>query len=219
MITPKLIKRSSTKKLTLKIDDNGDLIVHAPYNLSNTEIFNFVEQKQAWIRKKQNEIKSVLLQNAKIVNLEECFYMGKRCRVEVVQGLKTLEYSNSTIMVPNLNSKKKLIKDFYLKEAEKVLIFRMNYLTSLMKIEPSGCKIIASKSKWGMCDSKKFVYLNYKLIMLPPDIIDYVIVHELSHLIQMNHSKKFWALVEAVVPNYKKKQEVLKYCNFLIKMF
>ncbi len=219
MITPKEIKRSSTKKLTLKIDDKGDLIVHAPYNLSNSEIFSFVEQKQPWIRKKQNEIKTVILQNQKILDLEECFYLGKRCKVSVVGGLNNLEYRNSAFMLPSNTNKKKVLKEFYLKEAQKVLIFRLNYLTELMKIKLQGCKIINSKTKWGMCDSKRFVYLNYKLIMLPPDIIDYVIVHELSHLIEMNHSKKFWAVVEAVIPNYKKKQEVLKYCNFLIKMF
>lgn len=219
MITPKQIKRSSTRKLTLKIDDNGDLIVHAPYNLPNSEIFTFVEQKQTWIRKKQSETKAVLLQNQKIINLEECFYLGKRCQIALVDGLKNLEYRNNTFMLPKNCNKKKVVKEFYLKEAEKVLIFRMNYLTELMKITPKGCKIITSKSKWGMCDSQKFVYLNYKLVMLPPDIIDYVIVHELSHLIEMNHSKNFWALIEAVIPNYKKKQEILKYCNFLIKMF
>lgn len=219
MITPKQIKRSATRKLTLKIDDKGDLIVTAPYNLSNSEIFTFVEQKQAWIRKKQNEIKSVLLQNQKIINLEEIFYLGKRCEIKLVEGIKSLEYRNLTIMLPVNSNKKKLIKEFFLKEAEKVLIFRLNYLTELMKISMSGCNIISSKTKWGMCDSKKFIYLNYKLVMLPPDIIDYVIVHELSHLVQMNHSKNFWKLVEAVIPDYKKKQEVLKYCNFLIKMF
>lgn len=219
MITPKEIKRSSTKKLTLKIDDKGDLIVRAPYNLPNNEIFLFVEQKQAWIRKKQAEIKSTLEQNEKILNFEECFYLGNKCKVETICGLKGIEYRNSTFMLPLGSNRKKLIKEFYEKEAEKVLILRLNYLTSLMKISPVGCKLIASKSKWGMCDSKKYVYLNFKLIMLSPEIIDYVIVHELAHLIQMNHSRKFWELVEAVIPNYKKKQEVLKGCNFLIKMF
>lgn len=219
MITPKEIKRSSTRKLTLKIDDKGDLIVYAPYKLSNNEIFSFVEQKQSWIRKKQNETKSILMQNQKILDLEECFYLGKRCQISIVEGIKGLEYRNSTFLLPKNCNKKKVIKEFYLKEAEKVLIFRLNYLTDLMKVAPQGCKIISSRAKWGMCDSKKFVYLNYKLIMLPPDIIDYVIVHELSHLLEMNHSKNFWRLIEAVIPNYKKKQEVLKYCNFLIKMF
>ena len=204
MITPKQIKRSSSKKLTLKIDDKGDLIVSAPNGLSNSEIFKFVEQKQTWIKKKQNEIKTIILQNQQILNFEECFYLGKRCAIAMVQGLKTLEYRNQTFMLPQGANRKNTIKAFYMKEAEKILVFRLNYLTSVMNIQPKECKIIASKAKWGMCDSKKVIYLNYKLIMLPPDIIDYVIVHELCHIEHNNHSKEFYGLLEQYIPEYSK---------------
>ena len=80
-------------------------------------------------------------------------------------------------------------------------------------------KISDSSGRWGSCSSKGVICFNWRVIMLPPTIIDYVIIHELCHLVEMNHSKKFWRQVETFLPNTPKLKEAIKEYGFLLSMF
>ena len=88
-----------------------------------------------------------------------------------------------------------------------------------MGLEFEGVKIINSRAKWGSCDSKSNLSFNFKMLMLPPNLIDYIIIHELSHLLELNHSQKFWEIVGSVMPSYKKHRQLLKSSGFLLTLF
>ena len=88
-----------------------------------------------------------------------------------------------------------------------------------MQLEPSEVKLTNAKRKWGSCNSEQVISFNWRMIMLPPSLIDYIIVHELAHLIEMNHSSSFWAIVSAVLPNLKDCRASLKKCNFILQQF
>ncbi len=81
---------------------------------------------------------------------------------------------------------------------------RIKHFNSFYNFEISKVRIKNQKSRWGSCSSKKNLNFNYKVIFLRPELADYLIVHELCHLGELNHSKKFWALVQKIIPNYKK---------------
>jgi len=95
-------------------------------------------------------------------------------------------------------------------EAKDVISKRVDELASMYGFEFEKIRIKKLKTRWGSCSSKKNLNFNYKILFLPEDIRDYIIVHELCHLRQMNHSKKFWQEVENIIPDYKIKIETLK---------
>ena len=222
MIEPKEIQRSNRRSLSLIINEKGELIIHAPKKMPLHEILDFVSKKEDWISKKQNSIKGILQNNQKIVEYEEIFFLGKRYKIVETIGIdKPYLTADSLLIKPckSLNMRKNQLKNWCLSNTETILVPRIQKLANFMKLNYNIINIINSKAKWGMCDSKKQLFFNWKLIMLSHEVIDYVIIHELSHLIELNHSTKFWEIVKAVIPNYKHAKEIVKRCGFLIKLF
>lgn len=222
MIEPKSIIRSNRRSLSLTINEKGELIVHAPMLMPLYDIFEFIKKKQPWIENKCNNITSILEKNRKIVEYEEIFFFGKRYSVATTEGLARPYLTDNSLLIPackNKDKQKSVIKKWFVSCVEEVLIERIDKLAKFMKQKFGRINIINSRAKWGMCDSKHNLYFNWKLLMLTPELIDYVIIHELAHLIELNHSKKFWEIVRAVMPNYKQLRSLLQECGFLIKLF
>jgi len=95
-------------------------------------------------------------------------------------------------------------------QARRFILNRINYFNSFYGFKINRVAIKNTKSRWGSCSSKKNLNFNYKIIYLKPELADYLIVHELCHLGQFNHSKKFWALVAKTIKNYAKINKELK---------
>jgi predicted metal-dependent hydrolase len=98
---------------------------------------------------------------------------------------------------------KVMLEDWYINEAEKIFSERVVLYEKLMGVRAVSVKIKASSSRWGSCSSTGRLILNWKIIMAPLEIVDYVIVHELAHLLHLNHSARFWSVVSRILPNYK----------------
>lgn len=222
MIVPKVIKRSNRRSLAITIDEKGDLIVKAPYLMTLDEIFSFLNKKQTWIEDRQTRIKSLLSQNYQLVNYQKVLFLGKQYQVCYSKGIETpyltqdaliLNYTKSLAVV------KAQIKEFLTSSCDDILIPRISKIASKIGVFYKSIKIVSSKVKWGMCDNNHNLYFNFKLLMLSPQLIDYVIVHELCHIRQLNHSPKFWKLVGKYMPDYKDCQKQMKDCGFIIKLF
>ncbi len=97
--------------------------------------------------------------------------------------------------------KEKALKDF---------VRRVEVFSVKLNVHPSNVYLSNAKSRWGSCNSKKEIRLNWRLIQAPPHIINYVICHELAHLKEMNHSNRFWEEVEKVLPEYRSSEKELK---------
>lgn len=110
------------------------------------------------------------------------------------------------------------IKNFYVKNAMNFFKERVEFFSKNMGVYPKKVTVKEVKTLWGSCSSKGSITLNWKLVMAPPHIIDYVIVHELCHFRHMNHSKDFWMEVEKVIPDYKYKRKWLKENGHLCKL-
>lgn len=222
MITPKVIQRSNRRSLALTIDQEGELIVKAPLSMSLDEIFRFINQKQKWIDDRQTKIKSTLKGNFEIINYQKVLLLGKKYDVCMTKGIASPYLTNQALIIQktsSFNTIKQQIKSYLIDNCDTILMSRIVKIARKFGFSYNSIKIISSKAKWGMCDSNKNLYFNFKLLMLTPEIIDYVVVHELCHLKQMNHSDKFWKLVSKIMPNYKQIKKTLSDCNFLIKLF
>lgn len=113
----------------------------------------------------------------------------------------------------NQQEKKQLTqqqREHYLDQAMQVFPERVRYYAEQMGVTYNRICLREQKTRWGSCSSRKNLNFNWKLIMMPPEILDYVVVHELSHLVEMNHSKRFWAVVEKYYPQYEKAKAWLK---------
>lgn len=108
---------------------------------------------------------------------------------------------------------------FYRRMARDVIEQRCNYYSRLMNVNYNRIAIRDQKTRWGSCSSKKNLNFNWRLIMAPAGVLDYVVVHELSHLKEMNHSKRFWREVEQVMPEYKKYNNWLKENGHILQSY
>ena len=113
----------------------------------------------------------------------------------------------------------KTLKLWYKKIAKQILSDRLAFLETRVKLKSTSLKIGDSRGRWGSCNSKGVICFNWRVIMLPPAIIDYVIVHELCHLVEMNHSKNFWKLVETFLPRALEQKAAIKEFGFLLSLF
>ena len=130
---------------------------------------------------------------------EKFLYMGK-------------EYSLHELIETNeLNEEelKRNLKKFYFSSCKKIVEERIKIYQLQLRVKPKTIEIVESKIKWGSCSSSKKLTFNYLLAMAPIEVIDYVVIHELCHLLHMNHDRSFWRRLGSVMPDYKKKEEFL----------
>lgn len=222
MILPDLILKSKRKSLSLCIMKDGRVIVRAPIKASNNDIEKFVYEKQNWLSDKLSIIRNNQVNFSDILSYNKFLYLGQRCTLKYDNCKKIQLGDDFKILIPNKIDKQKLLKSlkvWYIKQAKEIIINRSNEISSKLKLYPSDIKITGYKGRWGACNSKNVISYNWRLIMLEPNIIDYVIIHELCHMIEFNHSKRFWELVCAFMPTAKTTRLKMKDYSFLLEMF
>ena len=212
-----LIKKSK-KTLSLKISENG-LVVSAPLFMSEKKINQIVISKVKWIKKKLELIEpqknKLFIKNRASFDL-----LGKEIKITLLDGNNKIEWvdeNNLKIFFKDQDDQKKL-KTFFIKWLKEIALDyfsqRAYEISKLYAIPSNSILLSNAKSRWGTCNSKTEVRINWRLIQADPYVIDYVICHEFAHLTHMNHSRNFWNLVEKLCPNYKLAENYLKNKGF-----
>ena len=215
---------SNRKTISLIIDPEKGLLVRAPERITDRQIEQIVRQKSNWIIKKQEKLKRIKpVVEREFVAGEKLPFQGEIYEIEVMESGEiksvtvSLEDGIFLIKVPQDlkgDNRKEEIKrrlvEGYKKEArikykEGVELYRKKLGVSYNKIF-----IRDQKTRWGSCSSKGNLNFNWRLIMAPLSIMDYIVVHELAHLVHANHGDDFWKLVESVIPDYREKREWLR---------
>ena len=136
--------------------------------------------------------------------------------------VKEIMINENKLLIPaKIQSDKILnkIEKWYRKVAEEVLVERVNYLANQLRLRPLNIKTNNNKTRWGVCDSHGNIAINWRAIFLPPNLLDYIVVHELCHLLEFNHTPAFWNVVSNVIPDYQILRKHLKCLNYLILLF
>ena len=219
MVTPDLIVRTHRRSLCLTITKDGNLVVHAPTRMNMNDILKYISEKEKWIISKQQEIERKLSINKVILDYNQILFLGTKYSIQRVNGLKKIELSQNALMVPDSDNVLFKIKKWYIAQATKILKERLEYFANIMQIDYASVSICNSKTRWGSCDNYHNIKLNFRLVMLPHRAIDFVLIHELAHILEFNHSKDFYKIIQTIMPTYKVQQKVLKDYDYVLKLF
>ncbi|MCL2109166.1 MAG: M48 family metallopeptidase [Oscillospiraceae bacterium] len=204
-----------SKRRTIAIYVHGDTVdVRAPMRTSKREIDKFVQSKEKWISDRLEESRKLQLQREKFTLTygDLVTYRGRKFPI-VARDCKLAELDDERFYLPfNLSSEqiKLSIIQLYKTLAKRHLTSRIINFAKLMNVAPIAVKINSAKTRWGSCSGRKSINFSWRLIMADDDVIDYVTVHELAHITEMNHSPRFWKIVENILPDYKNRQLKLK---------
>ena len=208
----KIIKTSRrSKSISLKIR-NGELEISCPYNTSEIFLKNLIERKKEWINKNIDRSRK---NHKKINQISNGFITFKGLVLQLIYKKSNFERiivedNELKIFYSEKSKSRQLIIEWLKLQANNFLRARLSFLSKRISIEFNSLTIKSYTARWGSCNIKGDIFLNWKLIMLPESVIDYVLIHELAHINVPNHSSEFWELVKKKDPNYCKSKKWLK---------
>ncbi len=206
---------TDSKRISLTITQNGVVVLKIPKGISISKAENFVISKQNWIHKTKSKISSRNKAYSDFIEYKKVSILGKVFNLKYDPCYKTPTLTDYDLIIKDY---KKLIA-YYKKIAQDVLKERTDYLAKVMRLDNFSFKIDNSRTRWGSCSSTRQIKLNFRVVMLPHKYVDYIIIHELSHLRHMNHSQNFWREVEKYKPDYKKLKKDLTDYEFFLSMY
>lgn len=208
------------KTMSLEIKRDGIINVIAPNGLDKTFIVDKVKNKSDWIIKKLDEIE--VLDNNRYIRSYESgdifLYLGNEYILEILVDKSTIGTSvslenNKLIVRSNSNNKdviQRALKKWYTDETLGIVKERINYYKLFFEDTVTSIKIKDQKSRWASCTYKNEILFNLRCSMMPIQIIDYIVLHEMCHMEHRNHSKDFYLAVERILPDYKERVKWLK---------
>ena len=217
----KIIK-SKRKTLIAQITNDARLVVRAPQYMSDLLIKIALQTHHSWIKKKQEIMreKKINTERKQFVNDEEFLYLGRLYKLKIITitgmrvTLELKEKEQQFLLTINLNygytQARAIFLKWYQNYAREIISLSVQTYATRHNFSYNKIRISSALSCWGSCSGKNNLNFTWRLIMAPKEIIDYVILHELAHLKEKNHSKKFWSLMEHICPLYKTHKKWLK---------
>ena len=212
----KIIKKY-VKNITLKVRPNGEAILTAPKAASDEHIKFIIEKRAKWIAQKCAFFASFKTPQKEYVSGEDFRYLGRSYRLKVVQSKEEcvkLQRGYLELFVKDksdLKRKENLVYEWYHEKATLYFFTILQEFNKIVKQDIKSVKIRQMKTRWGSCNPyKSYINLNIELIKKPKACIEYVIFHELAHLLYPNHSKKFYEHLSLYMPDWQKRKEILE---------
>lgn len=198
--------KTKRKTIALQIKDLQTIVVRAPMRISDQKIGQFIQSKKGWIEK-------TLAKLMQEKQFENTFDFTKNIYLLGEKHMAT-EFN---LLEAQPNTQNKLVyENIYKKFAKKLLPSRAEDISKSIGLNYKSLKIGNSKHYWGSYNKNGIMRLNYKLVILPENLITYVIIHELCHSRFFNHSKQFWNLVKTYCPEYKTSKALLDKYGFIL---
>lgn len=210
------IKRSKRKTLSIYIERDGTVTVIAPGNSTDKEIEEVIKKKEYQIYKSVAEWE--LTNSTKIerefVNGQSFLYLGRNYRLEIVkeEQKKPLILKNGYFLLRKKDESKakKLFIEFYKEKGLQKIVERVERYQKRINVNPKQIRIMELKNRWASCSEKGNLNFHWKCIMAPLDVLNYIVVHELAHLIHKKHTKAFWNEIDKMIPDYQNHMEWLR---------
>lgn len=198
------LKRSQRRSVAIQVVATGRVIVKAPYLLPKFVIDRFVQKKASWISKKIAVATKFPLQiKNTITEGDTYYYLGSPYAIHIgnfthITATKTIDFPKHLLFRGKIE-----LTNWYIREAKRIITERVEYFASRMHTSYTRISFSDTSSKWGSCTPNNSLQFNWRLVMAPIIVLDYVVVHELAHTKEKNHSAKFWQIVASQKPAYK----------------
>ena len=214
MIIEYQIKYSNRKTLNISVERDRSIIVRAPHYLTAEKIDKVVQSKRQWIKEKLNHTQKypLISENKEFVSGETLMYLGKNYQLLVIDDeIEGIEFDQRfRISKSNQLKANELFKKWYLSQAlKKIEPLATKYAKSL-GVEYNQFKTSEMKYRWGSCTPANNIIFNWRIIKAPMYVLEYLVAHELVHLLEDNHTPRFWNILSIQVPNYEKAKNWLK---------
>ena len=204
-----VLKRSQRRsRVVLNVDEYG-LTVHAPWRASVAAVERFLLDSKKWILKKVDEWARFPPRVQRWLHGETIAYLGRTLCLEVTHGASPAtalgdpdRLSIRLPVPPTEAAARNAVLNWYRRHARANFETRLAHFVDGMGVPAPRLYLSSARTRWGSCNSNSEVRLNWRLIQAPQDVIDYVVVHELAHLREMNHSRRFWRIVEQHCPQH-----------------
>lgn len=215
------VNKTRVKNFHITIE-NGEVVIKAPWYVTSSQIQQVVEGKRQWIMQKLQEYQSSPKKAKDYADGERFQILGESYFLNIYykdinNAILNVENGKIVIILPlryadndNTEQIKKMIDKMYYMIAEKEVELAMEKTRKMVGLAPEEYRIKKTKSVWGSCSTTRKITINQNLMMYSRKAIEYVVLHEVCHLKHMNHSKKFWAMVQKYMPDYKIAEKELK---------
>jgi predicted metal-dependent hydrolase len=215
-----VFKTDRIKTASIKIVE-GRVHVVVPKRLSDARVNDLILKRTTWIKQKLRiQSETVHPKPKEYVSGENFTYLGRNYRLKLIPngeeevklkgGYLTLGYPNKLSETDRQSFVKDSLVDWYKRHALKRLTEKSKRYGEILRVIPKSISLKNYKSKWGSCSDTGEIFFNWKVIIAPHHIVDYVVVHELCHMLEHNHSPKYWRHVQSVILDYKMERQWLK---------
>ena len=211
--------RSNRKTLALTVNREGRLVARAPLHTPLTQIEAFIREKQSWIDRTMARLamlppppKALALTDGAVLP-----YLGRSVVLRLAP-VSRITLSGDALLVPASATDISPVVRWLEAQARALLAERVQCLSRQLSLYPKTQRLTHAKGRWGSMSTRGTLSLNRALIHCPPDVVDYVILHELCHIRHPNHSAQFWAMVERCMPDYRTKRDWLRANQSLIRV-
>ena len=215
---PYLLKRSPKRRtIGLRIDHRG-LTVNAPQRTADSRLEQVLRERSGWLSDKLREWRERQPATFNCADGETLLFLGSERVLRLMEGgpraqPRLLEDDTLVVRVPDTGDAavvRRKLELWYRAEAHLHFVQRLEHYAGRMGMALRNVALSGARTRWGSCNSRGDIRLSWRLIQAPTSQIDYVVVHELAHLRELNHSPRFWSIVEETLPHYAAAQRALK---------
>ena len=215
------IIRSRRRSVALIVTREAELIVRAPWQVSEGFIERLVFQKRNWVEQKIRETQEHLKKMApkQFIDGEEFFFLGQKYSLKILDDAREIYLDGANLIFPRgfLTFPREHLKAWYRQEALKAIASRVEFFAHRDGFQYKSVRISHAERRWGSCGSRGGLNFSWRLVMLPISVVDYLVIHELHHLRHRNHSRKYWDAVRAAMPSFEMAEELLRsYENYVV---
>lgn len=204
------------KKMTIQVDSVGYIVVKAPNGTSDEAIKKGVNLHADQLVNRIKRIeKNRQISKEKVYMEGELFlYLGKEYPIQITVdetiAQNEASFDGKSLQILSKSSEETVLKEclkrFYIRACKKLIHNRVALFQKEFQVKPRSVDIVESKNNWGTCNTERKITFNYRLMMAPVEVIDYIVVHEMCHMVHMNHERSFWRLVGKLLPDYETRQ-------------
>lgn len=209
------IVRSKRKSMSIEITREAKVLVRVPLRTPDYVIAEFVSRHEAWIKKHAANVRERLRikQDFHFADGEAVYFLGERLVIRHEPYITGVSAADGLLLISDgipPESREQAVISFLKKQAASFFEKRVASFAPRMGVAPAAVTVTSAKTRWGSCSGKNRICFSYRLICMPAEVIDYVVVHELAHILEHNHSNRFYAQIALVLPDYKLRQNELK---------